>query len=52
METRLLFGLGMAICLVAAGLMVADAVSVAWGAALGTVGVGLLGGASSRGANR
>lgn len=48
MPSRSLFLVGMAVCLLSAALMIADVVDIGWGAALGMLGIGILGGASAR----
>ena len=48
MPSTSLFLVGMAVCLLSAALMIADVVDIGWGAALGMLGIGILGGASAR----
>lgn len=48
MNPKALVMLGLLICVLAAGLMVADVIGVGWGSALGMVGVGLLASAGVR----
>ncbi|MGI9616186.1 MAG: hypothetical protein ACR2QO_24945 [Acidimicrobiales bacterium] len=39
---------GLAVCVIAAALMIAGVVDAGWGAAIGMVGIGLLGAAATR----
>ncbi|NNF54797.1 MAG: hypothetical protein HKN03_10190 [Acidimicrobiales bacterium] len=43
MGTRSLFLIGMTTCLLSAALIVAGVVGIAWGTAIGMVGIGILG---------
>jgi hypothetical protein len=47
MEKRSKLVVGLVICIGAAALMIVDVVNVAWGAAIGVVGVGLIGAAAT-----
>ncbi len=42
MNSRALLVLGLAVCVLAAVLMIADVVDVGWGAAIGVIGLGVI----------
>lgn len=48
MSTRALLAIGLAICVLAAVLMIADVVGVGWGAAIGMIGLGLISGSAAK----
>ena len=42
MSTKALLIVGLAVCVLAAVLMIADVVGVGWGAAIGMIGIGII----------
>lgn len=42
MGTRTVVAVGLAICVLAAGLMLANVIDVGWGSTLGAIGVGVI----------
>lgn len=47
MSTKAYLAGGLAICVLAAVLMISDVVGVGWGAAIGMIGVGVIGGTAA-----